>query len=294
MGNYREYQRPLRGEKGILNKIKIERAYPNNHTLSFLLVEGITDERLYQTYTHPHQCKIIVANNKNATCEILARLEADSFPGVLAIVDADFDVLDQKISASQNLFLTDAHDLELMIIQSLAFEKFLNEFGSVEKVAAFVKKCRKEMRIKLLELVQPLGYLRWLSLRENLSLKFEDLSFKKFVDENDLSIDVQKLIRMVQERSEKNSFSDNDMYLKIQHLQNSAHDLYHVCCGHDIVELIAIALRKVIGSKSLEPDLIGKCLRLAYEHTHFSKTQLYASLQNWQSKNVPFVVLRVN
>jgi Protein of unknown function (DUF4435) len=53
----------------------------------------------------------------------LAILEQRGFQGVLAIVDADFDRLVPPTYQSLNLLLTDAHDLETMLIQSPALEK---------------------------------------------------------------------------------------------------------------------------------------------------------------------------
>lgn len=53
-------------------------------------------------------------------------LEKDAFLGVLAIVDADFDILESKLPESKNVLFTDAHDLETMIMKSFALEKVLS------------------------------------------------------------------------------------------------------------------------------------------------------------------------
>ncbi len=113
----------------IANEIRIERRYPGKRSYTFLLVEGSTDERVYQHFIAKDRCQIIVAHGKENVINALAILEKDYFLGVLAIVDADFMVLEEKQPSSQNLFLTDMHDLELMIINSPAFEKVIRESG---------------------------------------------------------------------------------------------------------------------------------------------------------------------
>jgi Protein of unknown function (DUF4435) len=296
MGEYGEYLRKeLRKANAIANKIIMTRNYPGKATLAFLIVEGMTDKNLYQTYINTIVCQIIVADGKDNVREVLAILERESCRGVLAIVDADFDVLEGKTPQSPNIFMTDTHDLEMMLIQSPALEKVLAEFGSEDKIARFVTTHGKDVRSFLLESVQSIGYLRWLSARENLSLKFEGMGFEKFVEKDTLKINILKLIRLVQGRSvaptaQKRSL-DTDIHEKVKLLSNDSHDLWHVCCGHDITCILSFGLQKAIGSKRMEPDMVEICLRLAYEYTYFRQTKLYISVKQWEMANSPFVVL---
>src|SRR5713226_852276 len=174
MGEYSEYvNRGLRSVYGIVNQIIAIRKYPEKYYLSFLIVEGETDRKLYETYIDTNKCEITVAVGRDNVKEVLLLLEKDTFPGVLAIVDADFDMLEEKFPATQNLLFTDTHDLETMIIKSSALEKVLSEFGSTDKIATFKQTYGKNIRTTLIECGTPIGYLRWVSLREGLSLSFE-------------------------------------------------------------------------------------------------------------------------
>ncbi len=96
-------------------------------------------------------------------------------------------------------------------------------------------------------------------------------------------------------RSQKPLLKDDDIHAKIQQLSSDLHDPWHVCCGHDIVSILSLGLRKAIGSNNsqgVEPDHVEMCLRLAYEWSYFSQTQLYAAIHNWEKINAAFVVLR--
>src|ERR1019366_2375788 len=262
MGDYGDYQRgELRRVDAVATKTVMMRNYPGNASFAFLIVEGTTDKNLYQTYVNTTTCQIIVAYGRDNAKDLLTILERESFKGVLAIVDADFDVLEEQAPHSPHLLFTDTHDLETMLIQSPALEKVLAELGSEEKLTRFVTMHKKDMRTFLLEYTGLIGYLRWISLREKLSLKFEDMDFSKFVDKDTLKIDnVLKLIRNVQSRSSEKTVRkqilDTELQNKIKQLKSDAHDPWHVCCGHDIVGFLAFGLRKAIGTVTVEPEML--------------------------------------
>src|SRR5260370_34329195 len=97
MGDYSEYaNRELRKVNGIVNKIDSKRKYPGYHFISFLIVEGETDKKFYKTFVDSNKCQITIAEGKDNVREVLSILEKDNFPGILAIADADFDVLEGK------------------------------------------------------------------------------------------------------------------------------------------------------------------------------------------------------
>jgi hypothetical protein len=204
------------------------------------------------------------------------------------------------LPTSPNLLFTDTHDLETMILHSPALEQVLLEFASEEKRITIETKSGKELYPLLLECGKHIGYLRWVSLREGLSLKFEDLGFEKFINKDTLVIDILTLIRHVQSKSHnadrdrlhQKYLEDSDIHDKMMQLYDETHDLWHVCCGHDLICILSLGLRKAIGSTNkIDPELLESCLRLAYEPAYFCKTLLYAVMQKWEQTNVPFIVL---
>ena len=72
----------------------------------------------------------MLPSSKQCAIEILEILEKSNFQRVLAIVDADFDRLENLANKRPNLLPTDTHDLETMLIKSPALEKVVAEFGS--------------------------------------------------------------------------------------------------------------------------------------------------------------------
>ncbi len=276
------------------NAIRLQRGYPGQSLTAFLIVEGSTDERFYKWLVNRERCKIHITYGKNNAMQVLSLLEQSNFLGMLAFVDADFDVLEGKIPFSQNLLFTDTHDLETMIIHSPALTKVLHQFGSADKIEEIEKDTNRNVIAILLESGTHLGYLRWVSLVYKLSLTFEGLDFGKFVSKEKLTIDVAKLIKAVKDKSQKPGLSEEDIRDKLKKLQNSEHSQWHICCGHDLVSILSLELTKAIGTyntREVAPEMVEKFLYLAYERSYFAETQLYLSIQQWEQDNTPFIIL---
>jgi hypothetical protein len=279
----REYITPDR----IANTIRLQRS---QYTGSFLIAEGDTDARAWKNLMDSTKCRVVIAHNKNNAIAALNILEQANVAGVVAVVDADFDILEETVLLSQNLLLTDTHDLETMLLKSPALEKVLREHGSTEKIERFAQ----DIRQTLLQSAKILGYLRWASLKFNYCLKFQDLAFNKFVDDRTLILNESKLIQTVKNHSQKQGLDEKQIRANMDSLKTDTQDMWHVCCGHDMIAILSIALCKALGScnsKQVEPNVLEINLRLAYESAHFRETKLYRSIQRWEQTNKPFEVL---
>lgn len=260
---------------------------------AFLLLEGSSDKIFYERFINIKTCQSVSLSGKPSSklrvIEVLKILEQSTFQGVLAIVDADFDHLDTSSHYCSNLLRTDSHDLETMLINSFALDKVIAEFGSEEKLINF----DRDVRTTLLEAGMSIGYLLWLSQRDELNLTFDGIKFSKFINEQTLQIDEFKLIQEVQNKSQAFLLKNEDLQQRLTNLKSNSHDPWQVCCGHDLVEILCLGLRKAIGSTNrIEPNSLESSLRLAYEEAYFLKTQIYSGICTWESNNQPFKVLR--
>jgi hypothetical protein len=271
----------------ISNQIRMRRSA---YSGTFIIVEGSTDKLVYERCVDSQKCQFEIAHNKDKAIRALTILEKDNFAGILAIIDADFFILENNLPTNSNLIVTDYHDLEIMLIQSPALNKVINEYGSQEKINTF----GKDICLTLLESGKNIGYLRWVSLKFELALKFEGLDFKKFLDEKTLTINLTKMISTVKNNSQKHELKDTDIQDKLEALIDYSHDPCQVCCGHDLICILSVGLCKVWGTwnyNEVKSDVIERSLRLAYEESYFRNTQLYKSIQNWEKTNQPYQVL---
>lgn len=273
------------------NKIRLLRS---TFSGTLLLVEGSSDKIFYQRFVDKHACELVCVSGKPSSklrvIGVLEILEKSSFQGVLAIVDADFDRLETSPPNSLNLLYTDSHDLETMLLDSPALDKVITEFGSQEKIAKF----NRDVRTALLEAGMSVGYLLWVSQCDGLNMTFDGITFSKFVDDRTLQIDELKLIREVKNKSQALSLKDEELQQRLTNKRSNSHDRWQVCCGHHLVEILSLGLRKAIGSNKaadVEPHSLERNLRLAYEEVYFRKTRLYSDMITWESNNQPFQVL---
>jgi 5S rRNA maturation endonuclease (ribonuclease M5) len=268
----------------IANSIRLLRG---DHEGVFLIVEGHSDKLIYERLVNKQEVRVTIASGKNNAIKALSILEKeDNFRRVVAVIDADFSRIEQQIPDSNNLFLTDEHDLEMMLIKSAAFDKLLKERGSEEKIKAFTE----DIRETLLKLGQEIGKLRWLSLRNKLDLKFEGLNFKNFIDKENLSINIDKLIISIKNNSQKLSLDEQQIKQDLSVISDENHDPWQLCCGHDFIGILAIALCKVLGTwnaNDVKTEVLERELRLAYELSYFYQTQIYQLMINWQSNHHP-------
>jgi hypothetical protein len=260
----------------IANDIRMRRSQFSG---SFLVVEGQTDITFFKNLNLSDDCQIILAHNKNMALKVIDILDNDNFSGVIAVVDADYWHLENIKPNSPNVLLTDSHDIETMILQSESLEKNLRVYGSSQKLQNI-----QVVRSTMLEASIILGYIRWISLLEELNFKFEGLTFSKFLDKEKLTIDLDRLLEILISRSGSTS-SSSDIKYAIDNHKNNDHDPWQVCCGHDLVNVLAIGLRKLWGNTNPQDstaDKLEKSLRLGYEKTFFEETLLFQQIVRWQ------------
>lgn len=274
----------------IANRILMMRT---QHKGAFLIVEGGWDVRLFKRFIDTSLCHVLDAQTKDNVLTAIGILEQRNFEGAVAIVDADFSVLEGNQPTSRNVLLTDTHDIETMIISSPAMGKVLAEYGSQEKLV----RLSKDPRSILLYNAAPVGYLRWLSLKCNLGLKFEELTFSRFIDKKTLEINVPTLLKVVRDHSRRPALDITKLHSEMLRLKNDQHDPWQVCCGDDMICILSIGLRMKLGSCTAldtEPSRLNKALRLAYETSHFYATRLYTSIRRWEEDNGPYRLLPIS
>lgn len=271
----------------IANEVRLKRT---QHPGSFLLLEGPDDSRLFRRFINAAHCKLVVAFNKQNVISAIELLDRSGFSGALGLVDSDFDVLNGTRLASPNTISGDCHDIEMMIARSPALEILLHELGSPEKIGNFERCFGGNVREWLISASLPLAYLRWHSQQSSIGLSFEDLRFTRFTNLRTLSIDRQALVREVRNHSQSWATSEEEL-LEAMSPPGRRDDPWHLCCGHDMIEFLTLALRRAIGSQqNLTAEHVSSSLRLAYTAHDFASSRLSDAIRSWEATS-GFVVL---
>lgn len=260
-----------------------------------MLVEGLNDEKLFRKFLADPETEIICSWGKENVLGAVDILDDLEVIGFLAIVDADFWHVDDHPPHHENVLVTDEHDLEMMMIRSESFAHFIAEVGSSTKLRLFLDAHgATDIREVLLECALPLGCLRRHSHSLGIGLCFNGLKFSTFVARETLAIDLEKMIESVLSLTRDSSLDLTEEVRRIRGLvANISADPYQLCCGHDLIAILSVGLRKCIGSKSKEaatPEALESALRLSYDSECFRRTQLYQSAQQWSQRNAPYRV----
>jgi hypothetical protein len=145
------------------------------HKGSIVVVEGDSDARFY----HKHflnTCRVISANSKNNVIQAMVELGNRNATGVLGIIDCDYAFLENQLQNHPNIVYTDFHDLETLLLVSKSLENLLRELAPSEKLY-LLDDLGKRVRETLFALGLEIGYLRWVSYRDNLGLNFRSLPY---------------------------------------------------------------------------------------------------------------------
>jgi hypothetical protein len=270
-------------ENSTINTIRLELRHPAGKKYLWILVEGETDQKLYAKLINGNNTKVEIVsgsrgveNLRNAMLILIEETDR-----IIGIRDADFLHLDHKQESIDCLFLTDAHDGEMMLLScDTAFESIVAEYLPLKR-GDF-----KNFRRKLLSSLGFLSGIRWLNNTENLKLNFKGIGLNNFYDAIDLTLNKTKCIQEIENRSpsKKRSIQLDEIDLKIANIS----DHYNLCNGHDVEKALAQHVttvnKSVSNTKGVKDSDIGKALRMAYRKDDFQTTKLYASLKYWETK----------
>ena len=255
--------------------------------VAFLLVEGTSDLRVLREFVLEDSCDVLVCHGREKVLDALTRLEATGHEGVLAIVDADFDRVENRLPASPNCVVTDYRDLEVVLFESRALNKLLAERASSPKVTTFETTAGKNLREALLERANVVGCIRWANDRQGWSFDFDKLELPRYIDQSSLQLDFERVVVTLFANSARDVPVDA-LRDEAQRLLGHSHDLRHICCGHDLIELLGVGLRRTLGSSTAyetKRAFLERELRLSFDRECFENTMLYTSIRSWEQQN---------
>ncbi|MGQ2983660.1 hypothetical protein [Flavobacterium sp.] len=275
----------------IANAIRMK---DKNKTKNFLIVEGITDQVFFNKFIEKSYCDIEIAFGNLNVIAVVQNLATGGFSGAIGIIDSDFRVINGEIFGEGPIFLSDFHDLEIMFISSDTFSDVLNAYNVEQKLASQWKSYI-DFRMHLFEIVKSIGHLKLINNRNNYKIKFKPdvpdgkyIDYSKFVDIKSLAyLGDKELIDTVLKYENQQAKINVDRKTLLEDIKNLDKniDKYHLCNGHDFMQLIALALRKNISnlnSNAIGHKQIEREFALAYDSRFFKTTNLYSKIKGWE------------
>ena len=264
----------------------------------YVFVEGIKDWKLYSKFFNSEVAKVKPTFGSKNLLEVFEILNNRGFQDKIGILDKDFLDIYASIPNIDNIFFSDCHDLEVMMISSKAFDNVLRIFVTTDKIEDFEKKVNKKIRDLIFSISDNIGYLKLIEKKYSFGLKFKpdkpegnQLKYSDFISEKMEYLGDDKLIKTVINYSRsKTDKTLNEKEIKGKFLEEkkNKYSSQQLSNGHDLSNLIFIFLKKTVRSKNnmlSDFNSIEDSLVLAYELEDFKKTILYNNLLNWSQKN---------
>lgn len=270
----------------------------NTFTGHYIVVEGVKDTKFFSKYIDHNGFRLREAFGNYKVKSVLEILTKRGFDRKLGIIDSDFNMLLGIKIEIPDLFVTDDHDLEVMIFKTKALEVVIRFYCSTSKVIEFEKAARTTVRGILFELAQQIAYLKLANKIYNLGLVFKpstadgnQIKYKNFIDDKTLRFKgIKDLIETVRNYSNGKTTgmkSYEEIEERLRSELEKEYDVDHVVSGHDLSNILFLILKKTFSSNSrtlVDHNAIEDSLILAYDFSDFQKTRLFRSLSAWAIK----------
>jgi len=268
----------------IANSISMMRSY---HKGPIIVVEGVTDCRLFGKFVDRDEVKIIAAFSKdNVKRSIAEAWGKRNDRKVIGILDADIDRLCGKTYAPP-LFLSDKRDLETMIMSTGALDDVLAEYSDPELLERFEKSYGSVGDV-LARSAYPIGLLMFISVRGRMGLCFKNIDHTVFINRRTLAVDTEKMIGEVFAQSLNKGIDKKELADMIAEEEEVLDDPWIAVRGHDAVSILAMGLSDIFGSynsKGINGGQVSGALRLAFGYDYFEDTDLYKDTMKWSLKH---------
>lgn len=269
---------------------------------AIVLVEGETDVLLYEKFIDTTMCRLYPLQGKEKVIEIINSINEEGIERVCAIIDADLDYITRE-QYTNNIFITDGHDAEIMMFLSDAFVSVIKEYYQSKYCSenSVIIKTRE----KLILLALPLAYMRLLSKDLSFNFAFKPVEetsksfpYGKFIEVNNKKIEhltISKLIQTVCSYNNNQGAGKDQKQMEVQltELMKKKYEEKQILHGHDLMNIIALSLKYYGKSnkKNKVADDIETAFRLAYSIDYFKTTTLYSALELY-SKKIDIPILR--
>lgn len=267
--------------RNIINSILMSFNHPDGKKVN-LLIEGKTDVKLFRNFINEEEVKIRAVTGKDNILHVMNYFPSDKKDLIHAIADADFDHILGKSKEREisKIYLTDFHDMEIIMILSESFNRIFNEYQNHSMQGNSIS--ADKLKSMIFEVCKIIGKIRYLNYTNNYELKFKNISYDNCVIfENDhLSLNLDTLLADLIRRSENSNIEIGLLKEKLLELEKESFQLEQICCGHDFTKLLAIFLKNSneFEGKNHSSDKIESSLRLSFSINAFKSFELYSKL----------------
>lgn len=221
----------------------------------FVILEGKIDQKIYPKCFKESKTNVQCGFGYENVVGAIEILEKEGQKNVIGLIDSDFKNLLNEDKKSNQVFLTDYHDIESIIINSESLNEF---FGMFLKDSKSIKKVVGEITILeyVYSIAKVIGILRLINYVE------EDKFGMRFRVKDDF-INYSKMINVLEEKiidlvldfsNRKNTdftlANKKEIMKKYEEHSKQSYDELQLVNGHDLMNLLKEVVNKILKKDS--------------------------------------------
>ncbi|MFA7450571.1 MAG: DUF4435 domain-containing protein [Bacteroidales bacterium] len=244
-----------------------------------VVVEGEDDKRLFSRFFQDETAHIFPIGGNVKFPVILNQLNGSYETRFIMLKDADFDHLNKTNNYPySNLFLTDTHDAETMMINYDTIRNICCEYSCPIPPSEFIEKLFRDL--------EALSYLKWYNSVNNIRLNFKVLNLTNiYTGDNPTEFEniLSKLYANDANKSKIYITKEDIQLFYISHKESGIKPQLLIN-GHDLCEAMVVALIKMKVKGNVKNNDISRCLRSSYTLDHFKETKMYEDIFVWNKE----------
>nr|WP_102384025.1 DUF4435 domain-containing protein [Vibrio lentus]PMH60634.1 hypothetical protein BCU64_18390 [Vibrio lentus] len=248
------------------------------------VVEGDTDITLFNMVLRNDEFFYCTpASGKNEVIAAVTNLKTRISNDVYGVVDADFDhLLDNTYN---DIFMTDKHDSEIMMLHNEFMTDFITEYSKTDTLYLMnIDAIGDALLGTLMDACHKIGLVKFTCKTLGLNANFKGMNYASTgsvsINEFDVTVNIDTLIDCVISRSQRVDTSNReDIISKYRELCDVDHCKYQTANGHDFCQLLSKVFSQPFSSdQNVNAKAVERYLRSKYTRDRFEHTSLYTQM----------------
>lgn len=226
--------------------------------------------------------------------DVVEKSYTDTSHNVVGLIDRDYRDLTHENPEHPKIVITDLHDIENILFESNALNAVYTQYGGRDKLPRRgqpidIKSIKKEIDKAAI----PLGIYRAYCYANKINISFKDLDYDKFIDKNNLSFNIQNFENHLRGKPGNRELISQVKWKEAQSCNWASPDFFVpvlIRHGHDLMEIIAISLKKKYGSQkgSFSHEDTERLFSLAIEEKELQNYSFWNKLNRLlANSNIP-------
>ncbi|MES2829463.1 MAG: DUF4435 domain-containing protein [Bacteroidota bacterium] len=260
-----------------LNELMLDVSHPSSAGITYILVEGETDIRFFRKFFNLEFSKVEnIPGGKAKVEECVERLSSQTAL-VIGIRDSDFLKFAHMPVCKPNIFLTDLHDIEMVLLSNdEVLNSLMIEYSNIDSDNYI------STRNNLMEVLENISYFKWYNELLGCGFNFEAVSILPVITFNPVTCDFSTYFNRIVAKSPSAAEIELDVLMdKINDLRGLDPDKFHLCNGHDLMVVLSYFFRNYGPINNLSKDMLESICRLKFDKNLFYSTNLYRETKQW-------------